>query len=139
MKPALLVPQVSIGEIKLQDDIENYADRQFEYTNFILKIPYHCYPFCQNPVLAYVDENGRIESVHCEVECLWRGVNLIGINIEDFENLAAQSHSCEVDHIWLATENGEQLQDVYEYDELGLQIWVFGAAIVTVIVCDYRD
>ena len=135
MKPALLIPQVSVGDIKLEENIANYMDCQLEDSHSILGVPYYVYSFVETPVLAFTDENRRIESIHCDVECLWRGVNLIGMNISDFENLAEQSHDGEIDHIDLT----EQLQEVYEYDNLGLQIWVFAATIVTVIVCDYRE
>ena len=139
MNSALLIPQISVGPLKLGDDIENYADRQMESTNSILGVSYHSYSFGETPMLAFTDENNRIESVHCATECLWRGANLIGMKLADFESLAGQSHSDEVDHIWIGSDEDGQLQEVYEYDDLGLQIWVFAAVIVTVIASDYRD
>lgn len=32
MIQAILIPQVSIGHVRLGDNIENYSNRQFEYT-----------------------------------------------------------------------------------------------------------
>ena len=139
MKSALLNPQVSVGDIKLGANIEDYPNRQLEYSYLILGVPNCTYSFSENPVTAFADERGNIEGIHCEVECLWRGANLIGMNIADFEKLARQSHSGEVDHIHIETAAGEQLQKVHEYDDLGLQIWVFADAIVAIIASDYRE
>ena len=135
MNLALLIPQVSVGDVGLGDEIEIYTNRRLEYTDSILGVPYSCYSFDGTPILAYTDENDRVESIHCETVCLWRGMNLIGMNIAKFEELAGQSHNGEIDHIQLT----EQLQDVYEYDDLGLQIWGFNGTIVTIIACDYRE
>ena len=135
MKPAVLIPQISVGDIKLGIDAEDYADCQLEDSHSILGVPRYTYSFSETPVVAFTDENKCIESIYCEEECLWRDANLIGMSIANFEKKAGRSHDGEVDHVQLT----EQLQDVYEYDDLGLQIWVFDGTIVTIIASDYRD
>ena len=138
MKP-ILIPNVSVGEIAFGTPIEDYADAILEYTDYILEVPYHCYSFSRSSVTAYTDENGQIENLSCDEECIWKSVNLIGMNIVDFEEMAGQTHDGEIDRIWIGSDDNGQLQEVYEYDSLGLQIWVCAGAIVTVIACIYED
>jgi hypothetical protein len=44
----------------------------------------------------------------------------------------------EMEQITIEAEEGEQVQDVYDYDALGLQLWVYEGKIVTVIASNYE-
>lgn len=140
MKRAILIPNVSFGNILFGDNIKNYSDRQYEYSDTIGKDAYSSYSFRETPVSAYVDKDGMIESISCKTECIWEGVDLIGLAYKRF-NLLCPKPIAHNDRVWvyLNEDQDEQEQDVYEYDELGLQLWVFDGTIVTALATSYQD
>ena len=130
---AELTPNVSVGGIFFGDSIENYDKRQFEYESDILSRAYQSYSFADIPVTACV-EDGRIESITCETECVWQGTNLINLEYDAFVVIYPQKPD-KIDRLTVMQEDGSdgEEQDVYDYDELGLLLWVFENKIVTVI------
>ena len=139
MKIAELTPNVSVGGILFGDSIENYDDRQFEYEGEILSSAYQSYSFADIPVTAYV-EDGRIESITCETECVWQGKNLINLEYDEFVVIYPQKPD-KIDRLTVMQEDGSdgQEQDVYYYGEIGLMLWVFDNKIVTVIATVYEE
>lgn len=138
MERVILQPCVSLGGLIFGDKIENYPQREWQETGELGGEKFQRFHFCDVPVSAYTDGNDAIESVHCHSECWWNEVNLIGLPIEVFRQFCG----CEIsdkDLLPLAMEGyaEEQWQDVYGYDDLGLQLWVFNGEIVTVIACVY--
>jgi hypothetical protein len=138
MKPAILTPNVSVGDIKLGDDIENYPTRALEYSDEAGEDPYSCFAFTDTPVQAFVNEAGRIETIRCETECIWQGVNLIGMEFAEFQTLYPEEPD-EVDRLLVDTPDGEQDQDVYDYDDLGLQVWSHNGKIVVIMASIYAE
>ena len=139
MKIAELNPNVSVGGILFGDSIENYDNRQFEYEADILSCPYQSYSFADVPITAWV-EDGRIESIRCETECVWQGTNLINLEYDEFVVIYPKKPD-EIDLLTIMQEDGSdgQEQDVYDYDEIGLLLWVFDNKIVTVIAIVYEE
>lgn len=84
--------------------------------------------------------NNIIKSVCCKITCIYQGVNLIGMKYDDFLN---QFHFSPTDKdvIWIEGGEGKngQYQQVYDFDDEGLQIWVWRNRIRTVIISDSSD
>ena len=139
MKLAELIPNVSVGGIFFGDSIENYNTRQFEYEDDFLSPPYQSYSFTDVPITAWVEE-GHIESIRCETECVWQGTNLINLEYNEFV-VTYPKKPDEIDLLTVMQEDGSdgQEQDVYDYDELGLQVRVFENKIVTVTAMFYEN
>lgn len=138
MKPAILIPAVSVGEIKLDDNIENYPTRALEYSDTSGEDAFSCFAFTDHPVQAFVTEAGRIETIRCETECIWQGVNLIGLSYAEFVLLYPEEPD-DTDRIAVDTPAGEQQQDVYDYDDLGLQVWVQDNQIVLIMASSFEE
>ncbi|WP_299223821.1 hypothetical protein [uncultured Psychroserpens sp.] len=85
-----------------------------------------------NPDISlYLDDNNKIESINCRDECLYKGRNLIGMTIEDFISHTGEKYYGEVDI--LDYEDDGIPQYVYEFDDIGLQVWCKNNIVVTII------
>lgn len=104
-------------------------------------------PFSETVCFYFYDDevdiwcvNNIIESVCCKTRCIYKGVNLIGMKYNDFLN---QFHFSPIDKdvIWLEGGEGKngQYHQVYDFDDEGLQIWVWRNRIRTVIISDYTN
>ena len=71
---------------------------------------------------------GRIEAVSCLTNCNFNDINLIGVSIEKVLNFLKVHHDM-VETIELS----EGPQEVYDFDNLGLQLWVKDDVVVTAI------
>lgn len=140
MKTALLKPNISVGDISFGDSIEKYDNRQYEYEERLLNSTYRSYSFEDVPVTAFVDDGGRIESIRCAKECIWKEVNLIGLDYGRFVALYPKNPDG-IDFLITMDEDGKnvQEQEVYDYDDIGLQLWAFEGQIVTVIATVYEN
>lgn len=79
-------------------------------------------------------ENGVVNTIRCDTTCWYKGHNLIGLNYATFLNLI-NSIPTEEDTIYLLLDNGKgQNQHVYEFEEEGLQVWVWRNKIRTVLI-----
>lgn len=133
MKRVILDPQFSVSGILFGDKIEHYSNCEYESRDDITSWDTYIAPTFR-PVTVWV-EAGKIAAIHCDVECFWKGVNLIGLGYEAFQQLQP-GELAGVDKLYVALdEEEEQEQDVYEYDDIGAQIWVYEGKIVTVIAC----
>lgn len=132
MKQSILLPHISVADIKFGDKIELYANRHHEYSDEINGDVYEAYTFSDVPVTAYV-ELGLIESIRCTEECIWNGTNIIGLTYEEFKKLYSNDPDA-IESLSVMQENGlDQEQEAYDYDELGIQLWVYENKIVTVM------
>ncbi|UJH66381.1 hypothetical protein [Allomuricauda sp. SCSIO 65647] len=123
-------PFVGIGDFELDTTIDKYlGDYNFKILNKDGK--YDCDKYIiDNPDMSlYVDENNIIESISCREECLYKGRNIIGMNIDEFINYYDIAPVGDVDIMPI----GEEMQDVYEFDDIGLQVWCVNDKIVTII------
>jgi len=135
---AILIPQVSIGDIKLDDSIENYPDRALEFSDESGEDAYSCFAFKNTPVQAFVNPEGLIETIRCETECIWQGQNLIGLSYAEF-NLLYPEEPDDTDTILVETESGDQPHEVYDYDDLGLQVWVRDGNITLAMASSFPE
>ncbi len=126
-----LVPFERVAEFEFNSDIKQYFNQyEFDYTPVEDITDYEIYEIEDLGISLYV-ENDVIESIVCRYECLYKGRNIIGMDIDEFINFYDVSPSDEVDSVYVSN---TELQYVYEFDELGLQIWCNqNNEIVTVI------
>ena len=79
-------------------------------------------------------ENGEVVSVACYDECLYQGVNLIGLSLEEFVQVVGSQPLAQPDTILV--DDGPQ--KVFEFDDVEAQVWVKDEKVVTVF-CGTRD
>lgn len=138
MSNNILVPNKSIGRYVIGDNILNYLQQEYYYEHCVEKyFEYDKYEFPADNLCLYV-EKGIIQNVSCEKTCYWQGTNLIRMNFNLFlkkYNIAFDSK----DEIYMQVGNRFQTQKVYDFDKLGLQVWVWRNLIRTVIVSKYDE
>jgi hypothetical protein len=135
---AELLPNCSVGYFVIGDNINKYLFHKYEFYPSIDKYTNNLYEF-NNPKLSiYVDDNNVITSIHCEYECYWQGRNLIKMYFEEFLSTYNIKPNMS-EKIYLLVNGRGQNQMVHDFDDLGLQIWVWRKKIVTVIVSNYHD
>ncbi len=115
-----LVPFERVAEFEFNSDIKQYFNKyKFNFTPVEDITDFEIYEIEDFGISLYV-ENNIIDSIDCIYECLYKGRNIIGMDIDEFINYYDVSPSNEVDPIYVSN---TELQHVYEFDELGLQIW----------------
>lgn len=133
----VLIPQVSVGKFILGDNISNYlhiSHRVIHHDED--QIPYDSYIFDDLGITIWV-ENNKVDTVSCIVECIWKDKNLIKMKFDDFLSICNNIPDKE-ESIYLLVNGRGQNQIVYDFDDLGLQIWVWRKKIVTVIISKDR-
>lgn len=128
-----LIPNKSIGIFVLGDDIQEYLYLPHKITRHEEYEPsYDSYDFYESNVVLWVEE-GKINTIRCTVDCYWEGYNLIKMPFEEFilkyEITPNKSESIYT----LVGDNRGQNQMVYDFDDLGLIIWVWRKKIVTIL------
>lgn len=85
-------------------------------------------------------KNNIIDSVFCETKCIYEGINLIGMKIDDFMD-RFHFYPNDEDVVWLEGIDGKkgQNQHVYDFDKEGLQIWVWRSRIRAIIISNYTN
>lgn len=133
-----LVPNKSVGIFMLHDEISKYCELPHTKEHRNEKY-YECddYDFPLYDLTIWV-ENERIRSICCETSCYWKGKNLLRMNFKKFLETYGLQYDGK-DEIILEIGKGYQTHKVYDFDELGLQIWVWRNLIRTVIVSNYQD
>lgn len=132
----ILVPFKSVGSFILRSDIKCYTNKySFEINDysFDLNAPAVHYSL-STPKMALFVENNLIEEIACYEELFYKGENLIGMRIEEFVLHTGESFIGEVDCLDFEDDNIPQY--VYEFEAIGLQVWIKGKGgeILTIIV-----
>ncbi len=79
-------------------------------------------------------EDSKVISITCDEYCFYKGLNLIGIPIEQLIN-ALNTKPNEVDEIDL----DDGLHYVYDFDDFSCQVWVKDNKTESFACDDYRD
>jgi hypothetical protein len=124
------IPFERIGGFILESNIEDYKNKKFTHTPIDDVTEMETYSIDDLGLSLYV-ENGKIDSVECNDECLYKGRNLIGMTIEEFISHTEEKYYGEVDELDFEEDNIPQY--VYEFDDIGLQVWCKNNVIVTII------
>lgn len=135
MEKLELTLTVSLGRFVFGDDISNYLDlpHTVEHVEESGLDPYDSYEFPEQHVDVCV-ENQKIEFITCDTYCFWRDENLIGMAYDRFLSLldGQQPDREDVCYVPVSRDRGQN-QKVYDFENLGLQIWVWRNKIKTVI------
>ena len=135
----ILLPNISLGRFVFGNNIKLYLnDFSYKYEENPDKkkgYGYDSYYFDKLKIEVWTDESGIIESVRCEHACYWKSVNIIGLRYEKFK---AMCHM-EPDVQDLCYMYDGKTQHVYDFESMGLQLWVRYGIIRTVIACRLLD
>lgn len=128
-----LVPFECIGEFKFENLITGYSEKHsFEYLKDTDDIDLDSYIINEAGISLYVNSKSQIiESISCKQECLYKGRNLIGMHIDEFVSHTGEKYYGEIDEVDFEEDNIPQY--VYEFDDIGLQVWTKNDIVVTVI------
>ncbi|GGH20542.1 hypothetical protein GCM10011418_25840 [Sphingobacterium alkalisoli] len=133
----VLVLFKQVGDFILGDSIKEYLDR-FEFSIDDMSddkvTPVICYTFSNPEITLFVEIDGIIDYIECYEELLYKGVNLIGLSVQQFSNHVEDDYSDE-DRLYV---NEEDVRYVYEFNQVGLQVWAKGKLGVIDSVVVYR-
>jgi hypothetical protein len=136
MIEAALIPNISVGDLKIGSSITTYLKRAHVFYSKKDEFLEDMYTFTQPPVDVFVNDDKIISMISCSNKCIWKNKNLIGLNYQDFVILASRSaDSCE--RLYLVANYKGRNQIAYTFDDLGLQVWVWKNRIVTVSCGNY--
>lgn len=132
----ILIPNKSVGSFVLGMPITGYLSKKHVVKHFSeTYFEYDSYIFIDDKITVDVEED-IIQTITCDNTCFWDKENLIRMNFDRFQkkyNIKYDSY----DEIYLV--GVRQTQKVYDFDKLGLQIWVWRNLIRTVIVSKYEE
>jgi hypothetical protein len=130
----ILSPGHSVGPFGFGEHINPYLKRfDFEIETIGERDPTTYYsPGREDEGISItLDEKECIESIFCRQELQLYGANLIGMSLRQFEIHSGASYVGVPDSLnW---EEDDIPQIVYEFESLGLQVWVKHNVIVTII------
>lgn len=130
-------PLKNVGPFKINTSIDDYIEKynlkktengKKDKTNWIT------YREINSNISIHV-ENNRIVSIACYKYCFYNDVNIIGLTINDFKNLINKTPDDNIDTIEIENET----QYVYEFEDLGCQVWERSGKIVTIFCCNYEN
>ncbi|WP_447768474.1 hypothetical protein [Sphingobacterium faecium] len=130
----VLIPFKQVGIFVLGQEIIQYLD-EFEFEVHDMSedqvAPSINYIFF-NPEMTLFVLDKKNDFIGCYEELLYKGVNLIGLSVQQFSDYIEDDYSDE-DKLFV---NEEEEQYVYEFDKIGLQVWTKGklGVIVSIMV-----
>ncbi|NJN34171.1 MAG: hypothetical protein HC817_07905 [Saprospiraceae bacterium] len=129
-----IVPNKSVGTFVFDTKIDTYLlGKIYEY--YEPNDSYSgegSYKFPELGMTVFVDSKKLITTVICEQYLLFGNTNLIGQNMEILiQKMDWQPNL--IEKSWTNVNGKDQRQTVYDFDELGLQIWVYRKKIVSVV------
>ena len=129
-----LLPFDRVGDFELNAPIARYSSKfEFEFSNDEYNTGWVAYQLSSLGITLYVDKLLEIiVSLSCWKECIYKGRNIIGMSVDEFILHTDTDHLEEPDSLDFENDNIPQL--VYEFEDLGLQVWTKNGIIVTVIV-----
>ncbi|MEM6320454.1 MAG: hypothetical protein AAF960_22485 [Bacteroidota bacterium] len=135
---AYLEPFTGIGEFKFGKKIDDFLHLGHFDVNPPEKYSSKSYTM-QNPeITIWVNEANLIETIGCYEECLYKGRNMIEMKIDEFIAWSDTNYYGKPD-ILDFEENSDIPQKVYEFEDIGLQIWTKLNVIITVIASEYES
>ena len=79
-----------------------------------------------------------IDTIVCELICYYEDTNLIGLGYDAFLKLFDVT-SPDSKQIYIYANGRKELRHVYEFDTLGLQIWVWHKSIKKVLIYNTKE
>ena len=138
MRKIELVPNKSVDVFLLGCFIDKYLDREHEYySKGNNEFADDLYEFLSPSLSIWTDDSHKISIIGCYKECYWADHNLIKMPFDEFL-LSYNVTPDKSENIYILVNGKGQNQTVYDFDKLGLQIWVWRKRIVAVLVSNYR-
>ena len=135
-----LNPNYSVGEFVFDTDIKKYlGNKEFNINLSEDSTIGTMYQFIEPIVSVSIDERNIIESVTCEYKCYLYSINIINLNIQYVIKEIIKREPNLIESLWIIYKNKEVKEKVYDFDELGLQIWTYRNKVVTVICSNLDD
>lgn len=124
-------PFNKVGPFEFHTLIAGYVDR------FNLKFNKAEDEFCRDnydlfyPESTIYIEDGLIEDIACHQEFIYKGRNIIHMSYIEFLKHSNLKPVGETDKVYLS---GDEEQFVYEFDEIGLQVWTNKSGIIVTVI-----
>lgn len=126
------VPGERLGEFRFGSEVEAHLESDppsLAFEEHCRETGWDVYLIPGRDDVSVCVEDGLIVSVASYAECLFDGVNLIGLSLERARGLIGSDplgppESYEVD---------DCMEQVYEFEEAGAQVWVSRSSVVAVI------
>lgn len=133
-----LILKKSYNDFVLGEHISKYLDiphRLFHYESPIVRDNYLFY--INKVEIELCCDNGIIESICCSQSCIYEAKELIMMNFDDFLKIIKEiPGSHEILYIPSDMHRGRN-EHVYDFDNSGLQVWVWRGRIRTVYISNY--
>ena len=131
-----LIPFKQVGPFCFHKDILSYKDCEFEFVPCDDKTGWDVYKLRHEGIELYT-ENNTIVSIACRKEIYFKGANLIGLAYDKLTNEFNLTPTGEADKIYIPSD--DDYQDVVEFDEIGIQVWIKEDKIETVFCSPQLD
>lgn len=126
----VFIPLNSIGKFIFDTDVNQYYDElavfNYEETDEFNKEYYKS----QDGNLIIAVRKNILESIFCYKELYYKNTNLLGLSLSEFSKLLQTDHVGYVEEYNLGDEVS---QFVYQFDEIGVQVWTKQSKVVTII------
>lgn len=129
------IPTKSVDKFEYGKDINNYlsALSKYSFREKETESDWDTYEIDDGLIEVYAG-NDKIESICCRVSCLLNGFELIGANFS-IAKTRELGEPDRMDQEYLF--GSEELQNIYEYDQFGAQVWVSKGEIVAVFSSEF--
>lgn len=128
-----LKPFECVGIFKFDTNIELYKNQLFDFECDLDEFGNRLYKKHDESLMISVsNKTNQINHIFCYKSLSFFGKNLIGLSFADFQNVVEAEYIGEPDI--LDFEADGLPQTVYEFESLGLQVWVKDNHVVTIIV-----
>lgn len=126
----VFIPLNFIGKFIFDTDVNQYYDElavfNYEETDEFNKEYYKS----QDGNLIIAVRKNILESIFCYKELYYKNTNLLGLSLSEFSKLLQTDHVGYVEEYNLGDEVS---QFVYQFDEIGVQVWTKQSKVVTII------
>ena len=122
-----IYPHIGIGPFRLNASINDYSNLKLAFYESDDSTGWDTYEF-ENAFSIYT-EKGIIVSIACRDLCVLNGVRVVGAHYSDF---LKTFHPTNVTHDQIYMPDDDDYQDVYDIDDLELQLWCRYDTILTV-------
>lgn len=127
----VLKPKIGLGSFLLDSSINNYTELYNFNTETIDQFGEIAYISNEFDIIIYVRDS-IISTIAIYKECFYKNLNIVGMNINDFIRYFDEVYYGEIDELDFEEDNIPQ--HVYEFEDIGAQIWTKEDIIVTVIL-----
>jgi len=130
------IPLKSVGPFNFGSLIQKYYGKfclKYIPDEYNEKVGWDVYGISDEDIRIYFEE-GKIEAVSCGINCIYNDMNMIGMKAEELISiLGDKPDTVETEEL------SDGLHEVYDFDNLGLQIWTKKGIVVTAICSGYCD